>query len=80
MCAQPATALAAGRECGHRRRGLAVLLCSGAGVCLQVLAFVQAESIVYVQPTPAKVLQSAQGESARWPYDTNTYESTSSSR
>ena len=35
----------------------------------------EAESVIYVQPAPARVLQSAQGESARWPYDTNTYES-----
>ena len=31
------------------------------------------ESIVYVQPTPSKVLP-AQGGLPRWPYDTNTYE------
>ena len=33
----------------------------------------KADSIVYVQPTPAKVLPSAGGP-ARWPFDTNTYE------
>ena len=33
----------------------------------------QADSIVYVQPTPAKVLPSVGGPQ-RWPYDTNTYE------
>lgn len=33
-----------------------------------------AESTVYVQPTPAKVLPSAGGP-GRWPSDTNTYES-----
>jgi uncharacterized protein involved in exopolysaccharide biosynthesis len=32
-----------------------------------------AESIVYVQPTPAKVLPN-QGGSPRWPFDSNTYE------
>jgi len=31
------------------------------------------ESIVYVQPTPAKVLPAEPGPQ-RWPYDTNTYE------
>ena len=33
-----------------------------------------AESIVYVQPTPAKVLEPSQGGLPRWPYDSNTYE------
>jgi uncharacterized protein involved in exopolysaccharide biosynthesis len=33
-----------------------------------------AESVLYVQPTPAKVLPSEGGQQ-RWPYDTNTYES-----
>lgn len=33
-----------------------------------------AQSIVYIQPTPAKVLPS-EGGPQRWPYDTNTYES-----
>lgn len=33
-----------------------------------------AESTVYVQPTPPRVLPSA-GMSPRWPYDSNTYES-----
>jgi len=32
-----------------------------------------AESVVYVQPTPGKVLPS-EGGPQRWPYDTNTYE------
>jgi len=35
----------------------------------------QAESLVYVQPTPPRVLEPNQGGSPRWPYDTNTYES-----
>ena len=35
----------------------------------------EAESTVYVQPTPPKVFEPAQGGSPRWPYDTNTYES-----
>jgi len=47
-------------------------------VLVQVFVFkswptYMAESIVYVQPTPAKVLPS-QGGPQRWPYDTNTYE------
>jgi len=33
-----------------------------------------AESIVYVQPTPAKILEPQQGGSERWPFDSNTYE------
>ena len=33
-----------------------------------------AESVVYVQPTPAKVLPS-QGGAPRWPFDSNTFES-----
>jgi len=34
----------------------------------------QANSIVYVNPTPAKVLEPSQGGSPRWPFDSNTYE------
>jgi succinoglycan biosynthesis transport protein ExoP len=34
----------------------------------------EADSMVYVQPTPSKVLETNQGNS-RWPFDTNTYES-----
>jgi uncharacterized protein involved in exopolysaccharide biosynthesis len=33
----------------------------------------KSESIVYVQPTPAKILPN-QGGSPRWPFDSNTYE------
>jgi uncharacterized protein involved in exopolysaccharide biosynthesis len=48
-------------------------------VLVQVFVFkswpmYRAESILYVQPTPAKVLPSEGGQ-PRWPYDTNTYES-----
>jgi capsular polysaccharide biosynthesis protein len=35
----------------------------------------QSNSIVYVNPTPAKVLEPSQGGSPRWPFDSNTYES-----
>jgi Mrp family chromosome partitioning ATPase len=33
-----------------------------------------AESVVYVQPTPSKVLEPQQGGTPRWPFDSNTYE------
>jgi capsular polysaccharide biosynthesis protein len=57
-----------------------------AGVVLGVLYFLsqalvfkswpsyQAESLVYVKPTPPKVLESSQGGAPRWPFDVNTYE------
>lgn len=35
----------------------------------------EAQSLVYVQPTPPRVLEPNNGGPARWPYDTNTYES-----
>jgi len=35
----------------------------------------EAESMVYVQPTPPRVLEPNNGGSPRWPYDNNTYES-----
>ncbi len=34
----------------------------------------QANSIVYVNPTPVKVLEPEQGGQPRWPFDSNTYE------
>jgi capsular polysaccharide biosynthesis protein len=34
----------------------------------------EADSVVYVQPTPPKVLEPSQGGAPRWPFDTNTYE------
>ena len=49
-------------------------------VLVQVFVFkswpvYQANSIVYVNPTPAKVLEPSQGGQPRWPFDSNTYES-----
>jgi len=49
-------------------------------VLVQVFVFkswpvYQANSIVYVNPTPAKVLEPSQGGEPRWPFDSNTYES-----
>jgi len=68
----------------HRRLAWSVAI---AGVLLGVLYFLsqalvfkswpsyQADSLVYVQPTPPRVLAPNQGGSPRWPFDTNTYES-----
>ena len=67
----------------HWRLALRVAI---AGVALGALYFLAqvfvvkswpsyaAESMVYVQPTQAKVLEPSGGGAPRWPYDTNTYE------
>ena len=60
----------------HRRLALGIF---AAGLLLAVAYFLlrwpvyTAQSLVYVQPAPAKVLE--QGAAARWPYDANSYES-----
>jgi uncharacterized protein involved in exopolysaccharide biosynthesis/Mrp family chromosome partitioning ATPase len=60
----------------HRRLALGIAL---AGLALAVVYFFGmwpvylAESVVYVQPAPSKVID--QGGAARWPFDSNTYES-----
>jgi len=60
----------------HRRLALGIM---AAGLLLAVTYFLlrwpvyMAQSLVYVQPAPAKVLD--QGAAARWPYDANSYES-----
>lgn len=60
----------------HRRLAVGVALAGlvvAAGYLLSLWPIYTAQSLLYVQPAPQKVMD--QGNSARWPYDSSTYES-----
>ena len=60
----------------HRGLALAILLAGLAGAAAYLLALwplYTAQSLVYIQPAPPRVMDL--GYTTRWPFDTNTYES-----
>jgi uncharacterized protein involved in exopolysaccharide biosynthesis len=60
----------------HRRLAVGIFLAGFLGASAYLLSLwplYTAKSVVYVQPAPPRVMD--QGYAARWPFDTNTYES-----